>query len=107
MKNYVGIRSCHPFRRKYMYLDLSEYLADRIFIRHKLKVKFHRKEYHSPTGQLVFVLCSIHRKNEKAFEECMQELADTAAMTGCREYARICGQLEKLLAVRQSSGESD
>lgn len=100
MKNYVEIRSYHPFRRQYMYLDLPEYLADRIFIRHKLKVKFHRGEHHSPTGQLVFVRCSIHRKNRKVFEECMKELADTAAMAGCREYAQICRQLEEMTAER-------
>ena len=95
--NFIRVRSRNPFRINYMYLDISAYLADRIFVRHKLPVKFFDQEFGREGSDVRFIYCSIRKKNSAAFEKCMEELCDTAALMGYTDYAAACEGLERIL----------
>ena len=38
--NYCKLDSTSPFTNEFVYIDLPEYLADQLFIKHMVKVKF-------------------------------------------------------------------
>ena len=44
MNNYLKLKTMSPFTYSYIFLDCDEYLADQLFIKHNVPVKF-GKEY--------------------------------------------------------------
>lgn len=95
--NFIRVRSRNPFRQNYMYLDVGEYLADRIFIRHDLPVKFFDQEFGRKDSDVRLIHCSIRRKNNEEFEKCMEELCDAAALMGYTDYAAACEGLDRMM----------
>lgn len=111
MINFIKVRSMNPFRLNYIYLDVSEYLADRIFVRHELPVKFFDQEFRREGSDVRFVYCSIRKKNRAEFEKCMEELCDAAALMGYTDYTAACEGLDRMLNAYEDSrlpeGNSD
>lgn len=89
------IRLCHPitdiFTRRYAYLDSENYLADRIFERKNIRVKFYKEEFRK--GSWVIVRCIIRKKDEEEFLETMEELSRNAMLVANgNEYVETCRQ---------------
>ena len=103
MINFIRVRSRNPSRQNYMYLDVGEYLADRIFVRHELPVKFFNQEFGREGSDVKFIYCSIRKKNSAEFEKCMEELCDTAALMGYTDYAAACEGLDRMLNAFEES----
>ena len=40
MENYLKLKTFSPFSSSYVFLGCDEYLADQLFIKHKVPVKF-------------------------------------------------------------------
>ena len=95
IKNYFKIDKFNPFREKYMFIDLPEYLADDIFVRNELSVKF-GKEYEKPEEKYVFVFCTIWKKDREKFEVCMKQLETKMLLMGHTDYTEFCKKWDKL-----------
>lgn len=95
VKNYFKISGVNPFREKYMFIDLPEYLADDIFVRSKLKVKF-GKEYGKPEEKYVFILCTIRKKDREKFKICMKQLETKMLLMGNADYTEFCRKWNEL-----------
>lgn len=81
------------FTRRYAYLDSEDYLADQIFERRNLKVKFYKEEFHKDSW--VIVRCKIRRKDESEFLQAMKELSNNITLCNDgKEYAKICDEFK-------------
>lgn len=94
-KNYVSIKTMVSRKREFAYADADKNLADGIFIKHKLFVKF-GKEYKKPGEKYKIIFCQIDRKRVGDFEKCMEELKDKMLLFGNTDYEEFCSSLEAL-----------
>ena len=85
---------------KYLYFDLnvdSGYLADSLFYRRKIPVRF--KEEMARDGEKYRVIfCNVHRKYQKDFEAALEELTTKMCLFGNNDYEKPKGrfvQMEK------------
>ena len=79
-------------RRKvtYMYFDISEYLADQIFIDHRLPVRWEKKELMHPDHPYRCVFAKVRKQDEDEFLLCMEELRRKMLLTGHTDYDDVC-----------------
>lgn len=75
MMNFLKIKNWNPFRSSFMYIDAPEYVADDIFADHELfSIKFRENELWHPELNYIIVECTISRRDEEKFIECMEHL---------------------------------
>lgn len=92
-KNY-GLINRFSFKYDHFYfVDTTEYLADRIFIRRKINVKM-GDEYGSDQSDYVIVFCKVRKKDRERFQEAMKELEQKMLILGHRDYIDFCGRLQ-------------
>ena len=97
MKNYIY--STSRFFAKFMYVDSISYIADGIFIKNKIPVKF-LDEWRPPStieGYKKFrvLTCRVRKKFIPAFEKSMEELKNKMPIFGYPDYSRFCYNLMK------------
>lgn len=90
--NYIKLRSWRPFSCQYVFLDTKEYLADRLFISHKIPVRF-GSEYVNKKSKYVVIFCRIRKWNEEQFKEALAALPDKMLLMGYTDYADFCKEL--------------
>ncbi len=66
LKNYLRLERFSLCHRFYAFLDSSDYLADQLFIKHKVRVKF-LQEYQKDGFDLRTIFCRIHKRDEGRF----------------------------------------
>lgn len=93
MKNYIKIKRFSLFSYYYMYVDTTGYLADRLFIKHKVPVKF-MKEYSKEDAKYAFIFCKITKKDNDNFLKALKELPDTMKLMGNTDYDTFCEYLD-------------
>lgn len=84
--NHIKIDTRFPGRCSYCYLDTPEHRADRLFIRSEVLVDFEDMEFQHPDLNYVVVFCSIAKKHEKAFLQCMADLDRALRIEGHDDY---------------------
>ena len=95
--NYMNLGGI--IRKEYMYFDLnvtSDYMADSLFYKRDIPVKFKREMVRSGDKYRI-IICSIHRKYQKAFEEALEELKTKMCLFGYNDYEEYCDSVMKLL----------
>ena len=65
----------------YAFVDTEEYLADQLFVQHRVRVNF-GSEYSSSEHKYRIIMCSCRKKDVPAFEEAIQECAGSRAADG-------------------------
>jgi len=90
--NYVKIDCFLLFHCQYLYLDTEKYLADQLFINHKVRVKFGR-EMVTKDVPYRYVFCKVRKKDEKNFLSALAEIYDKALLMGYSEYEKYCDLL--------------
>lgn len=93
---YLKTKTFSPFTNVYAYLDVPEYYADTLFIKHKIKVKF-LKEAIKKDEKYVIVICKIHKKNSAEFEKVMDELEKKMLLLGKKDYIEKCEEFKNML----------
>lgn len=68
MNNYLKLKTMSPFTYSYIFLDCDEYLADQLFIKHKVPVKF-GKEYRKNNSRYCVISCKIRKRYEEEFKK--------------------------------------
>lgn len=90
--NYIKLRNWRPFTCQYMFLDTEDYLADKLFIRHKVAVDFGTEYVNKESGYVV-ITCRIRKWHEKQFREALAALPDKMLLLGHTDYADSCKEL--------------
>ncbi|MBR3326968.1 MAG: hypothetical protein IKG22_06555 [Atopobiaceae bacterium] len=88
-KNYLRASGRLPWRVWYFYLDKEPWLADRIFIRHELKVHF-KGHYVSEGWPYAIVSVWVPTGETDLFERCMDELYASSLLHGRDDYPAAC-----------------
>lgn len=104
---FIPLERISLFYKYYTYLDAKNYQADGLFIKHRVPVKFLR-EYGKEDSQYVFVLCRVHKRDEKAFLEALKELPNKMLLCGYPDYADSCRwfQSQARQEQKRKTGES-
>ncbi len=76
----------------YMYVDVPENKADRLFIDKKVEV-WYDGEFRKADIPYISVLCHIHKRDEKAFIEALSGLSRVVTLLGYRDYDEYCEDL--------------
>ena len=83
MKNYIRIGG--KFRIKYAYFDNKEHLAEYIFFKHNIPVKF-KHDFSSPEIKYEVITCSIWWYDRQKFERALLELQNSMLIRGYNDY---------------------
>lgn len=95
IRNYAKIRKLSLFSYYYTYVDTSyNYLADALFIKHKVPVKF-IKEYVRRGFKYSIIFCKISKKDNDNFLKALEELPNKMLLMGNRDYIDFCEYLNK------------
>ena len=82
---YLKIRKPSIRYAYFFYFDVTPYLADQIFIRHEIGVRF-GKEFAKEDSPYRGILCRIRKKDVQVFESCMKELKRNMMICGHPDY---------------------
>ena len=99
MKNYICFGG--RFRLSYAYFDSHSYVADSLFYKHEIPVKF-KSEYVNEEEDYRVIFCSIKRKDKEKFERALLELHNKMLICGHNDYEDFC---EKLMGYLEEEKE--
>ena len=90
MNNYIYLRSSNlSSRKKYMYIDCKNYLADDLFIKNKITVKF-ESIFTKDDSDYVFVYCKVKKNDQNKFIKTLGELKSKMLIMGYSDYESFC-----------------
>lgn len=88
--NYIQLKSGKLSRYiNFAYIDTTGYLADRIFIENKVRVKF-CGDYKHREKNYVVVTCKVKEKDAPMFLQALKELKNRALLMGNTDYETFC-----------------
>lgn len=98
MNNYICLMSSKLSRYKqYMYVDCKNYLADNLFIKNKITVKF-EGDFTKDDSDYIFVYCKVKKKDYDKFIKTLGELKNKMLIMGYSDYESFCEkQINKIL----------
>ena len=91
-KHYFKLEKISLRYRYYAYFDAKDYMADRLFIKHKVTVKFQQEFCMDGTLHCV-IFCRIRKTDEAAFLDALRELPAKMQLCGYSDYAAQCEQI--------------
>lgn len=80
----------------FAYIDSPKHMADDIFARHKVVVKF-RGEWKKPGAKYQIVMCKVRKADTPKFLEAMEELPQRMLICGYPDYLEFCEEFNKEL----------
>lgn len=80
----------------FVFFDTKEYLADRLFIRHKVRVWF-GKEYVKKDCPFVLIFCKIRKKDIESFAAALDEMERTMLLKGHLDYPDFCAEMDGMI----------
>ena len=87
VKNYLNLNKFSFRYNYYAFVDTTEYLADAIFAKNKLTVRFMNKEMRKPDTDYVVVFCKVKKKDAHIFRASMGELEQKMVLMGYSDYS--------------------
>ena len=88
--NYIELGTSRFSRYKqFTYIDTMGFLADRVFIENKVRVKF-CGDYKHPKQKYVIVTCKVKKKDVPIFLQSLEELKNRAIIMGNTDYVSFC-----------------
>lgn len=94
-KNYISLKKFSLRFRHFCFIDTDRYLADALFIKHKVRVWF-KQEAHKEGTDFVFIFCKVRKKDVDKFLTALDELKGKMLLMGCSEYQEFCEECEKM-----------
>ena len=76
-----------------VFMDTSDYLADQLFIKHQVPVKF-MDEYEKPDSKYLMVFCRFPKRMKDAFCEALNELPNKMLLMGNTDYQEKWEELD-------------
>ena len=93
--NYLKLNLYSPFTYSYIFVDCDKYLADRLFINHKVSVKFGR-EYYKEDSVYRIIFCKIKKRDEERFLLALSEMYNKMLLLGYTDYTDFCANFYKM-----------
>ena len=97
--HYIKLEQFSLLNCHYAFVDTPEYLADQLFIRHEVKVRF-GQEFHHPGKDYVVILCRARKKDERRFLDALNELPGKMALLGYVDYPQFCEEFQTILRAK-------
>lgn len=82
-------------KKFFVHVDAAGYLADQLFIRHKVTVNF-GPEFERPGSDYIIIVCSVRKKDRQQFLEALKELPGKMLLFGYTDYKAYCRSIKKL-----------
>lgn len=95
MKNYLDLGRFLLIYQRFVFLDTEDYLADQLFIRHRVRVRF-GDEYVHPEHPYRFIFCTVRRKDKQRFLDALAEMSDKMTILGHPDYDAFCERWRKI-----------
>lgn len=89
LKNNLSLERFSIRHKYFVFLDAGDYLADSLFIKHKVTVKF-IQEYGREDSPYRMIFCRIRKQDERAFLEALRELPNKMLLCGYPDYPARC-----------------
>ena len=90
--NYIEIRKMSLLYYHYCFVDTNEYLADGIFYKNRITVRF-GAEFVREGASYRFIFCKIYKKDRNIFLQSMEELKKKMLLTGHGDYEYFCERI--------------
>jgi hypothetical protein len=104
LKNCLRLERFSLWHKYFAFLDVGDYLADSLFIKHQVTVKF-MQEYGREALPCRMIFCRIRKQDESAFLEALRELPDKMLLCGYPDYPARCRDfMEKVETQKQRKG---
>ena len=95
--NYIELgRSRFSRYKQFAYIDTMGFLADRIFIENKIRVKF-CGDYKHREKNYIIVICKVKEKDVPMFLQALKELKNRAILMGNTDYETFCKEQIRLM----------
>lgn len=95
--NYIELGKSRFSRYKqFAYIDTMGFLADRIFVENKVRVKF-CGDYKHREKNYVVVICKVKEKDVSMFLQSLKELKNRAILMGNTDYETFCKEQIRLM----------
>lgn len=95
--NYIELGTSWFSRYKqFAYIDTMGFLADRIFIENKVRVKF-CGDYKHREKNYIIVICKVKEKDVPMFLQALKELKNRAILMGNTDYESFCKEQIRLM----------
>ena len=89
IKNYFTLKKLSLLYDHYAFIDVPDYYADQLFIRHQVTVRF-RYEYKHPEQPYIIIFCKVRKRDRKRFLSALAELNDKMILCGYSGYEAFC-----------------
>ena len=106
LKNYLRLERFSLCHRFYAFLDSDDYLADQLFIKHKVRVKF-LQEYQKDGFDFRTIFCRIHKRDERAFLDALNELPNKMMLCGHADYPAQCRAFMEMIDTARKEKEGE
>ena len=87
--NYIPLEKISIRYKYFCFIDTKEYLADALFIKNRVRVRF-QKEAHKPNTDFIVVFCKIKKCDTNKFLETLEELKKKMILLGHSDYQNFC-----------------
>lgn len=104
-KNHIEIRKISLLYCQYCFVDTGEYLADGIFYKNRITVRFGAEFVREGTSYR-FIFCKIRKKDRSIFLQSMEELKKKMLLTGNVDYERFCEKITMSMNSWKDSGNT-
>jgi len=88
-RHYFKLEKLSMRHTYYAYFDAKDYMADSLFIKHKVTVEF-QQEFCKDRTPYCVIVCRIRKKDEAAFLDALRELPAKMLLCGYLNYAAQC-----------------
>ena len=111
IKNYFKIRKWSMRYDYYAFVDTADYLADSLFIKKRVRVRF-GKEMKHPKEAYMVIFCKVLKNDSDRFVEALSELSNKMILCGHADYEAFCKEISQLMekgvtAMRQKRRDPD
>ena len=89
MKNYLALAQCSLLYDHFAFVDVPEYYADQLFIRHQVTVRF-GNEYQHPDHPYVIIFCKVRKRDRDRFLAALSDLNRKMLLCGYPGYEEFC-----------------
>ena len=88
-KNWINITKSPSLYCRYAYFDLEDHLADSLFERQNVAVKYER-EFVNPINPYRLVICRVLPWQRDGFLKALRQLPDKMSLLGFSDYRKFC-----------------
>ncbi len=93
-KNFFKLRRFSFLYDYYCFIDVADYLADELFIKRKVNVKF-QQEAQKHGSRYLIIFCRIKKRDRSRFEDAFGELKNRMLLLGYTDYEEFCKKIQK------------